>query len=126
MGLVAIKIHHLQDPHNPPGLPGEIPWQIAANGFKAYTYMNREDLAAWIEEAARLAGRPAAWAQAVEKAGTLELDAVIGSLRANEFDTIYGRIGFEEKGDVTGYQPFAWYVWQEGDYEPVDPAKLTE
>ena len=67
-----------------------------------------------------------AWAQAVEKAGTLELDAVIESLRANEFDTIYGRIGFDEKGDVTGYQPFAWYVWQEGDYEPVDPAKLTE
>ena len=67
-----------------------------------------------------------AWAQAVEKAGTLELDAVIESLCANEFDTIYGRIGFDEKGDVTGYQPFAWYVWQEGDYEPVDPAKLTE
>jgi hypothetical protein len=58
-GLVAIKIHHLHDPHNPPRLPGEIPWQIAANGFKAYTYMNREDLTAWIEEAARLAGRPA-------------------------------------------------------------------
>jgi branched-chain amino acid transport system substrate-binding protein len=67
-----------------------------------------------------------AWAQAVEKAGTLDLDAVIRSLRTDEFDTIYGRIGFDEKGDVTGYQPFTWYVWKDGDYAPVDPAELAE
>jgi branched-chain amino acid transport system substrate-binding protein len=66
------------------------------------------------------------WAAAVEKAGSLELEDVIEALRTNEFDTIYGQIGFDEKGDVYGYQPFAWYVWQEGDYKPVDPAKLTE
>jgi branched-chain amino acid transport system substrate-binding protein len=66
-----------------------------------------------------------AWGQAVEEAGTLELDAVIRSLRSNEFDTIYGRIGFDEKGDVTGYQPFAWYIWKDGDYAPVDPDKLA-
>jgi branched-chain amino acid transport system substrate-binding protein len=71
-------------------------------------------------------GAMQAWAAAVEKAGTLELEAVMEALRTNEFDTIYGQIGFDEKGDVYGYQPFAWYVWQDGDYEPVDPAKLTE
>jgi branched-chain amino acid transport system substrate-binding protein len=71
-------------------------------------------------------GAMQAWAAAVEKAGTLELEAVIEALRRNEFDTIYGQIGFDGKGDVYGYQPFAWYVWQDGDYEPVDPAKLTE
>jgi branched-chain amino acid transport system substrate-binding protein len=71
-------------------------------------------------------GAMQAWAAAVEKAGTLELEAVIEALRTNEFDTIYGQIGFDGKGDVYGYQPFAWYVWQDGDYEPVDPAKLTE
>ena len=71
-------------------------------------------------------GAMQAWAAAVETAGTLELDAVIESLRTNEFDTIYGRIGFDAKGDVYGYQPFAWYVWRDGDYKPVDPAKLTE
>ncbi len=65
-----------------------------------------------------------AWAQAVETAGTLELDAVTGALRSNEFDTIYGRIGFDAKGDVTGYQPFGWYLWQGGDYAPVDPTML--
>jgi branched-chain amino acid transport system substrate-binding protein len=67
-----------------------------------------------------------ALAQAVEKAGTLELDAVIDSLRTNEFDTIYGRIGFDTKGDVTGYEPFTWYVWEDGDYAPVGPAELAE
>jgi branched-chain amino acid transport system substrate-binding protein len=57
---------------------------------------------------------------------TLELDAVIRSLRSNEFDTIYGQVGFDEKGDVTGYQPFAWYLWRGGDYAPVDPATLGD
>jgi branched-chain amino acid transport system substrate-binding protein len=65
-----------------------------------------------------------AWAQAVETAGSLGLDALIESLRSSEFDTIYGRIGFDAKGDVTGYQPFGWYLWQGGDYSPVDPAML--
>jgi branched-chain amino acid transport system substrate-binding protein len=71
-------------------------------------------------------GAMQAWAQAVEKAGTLELDAVIESLHTHEFDTVLGRIGFDEKGDVTGYDPFTWYVWQDGAVAPVDPAELTE
>ena len=71
-------------------------------------------------------GAVQAWAQAVETAGTLELDAVIRTLRSDEFDTIYGRVGFDEKGDVTGYQPFGWYLWQDGDYAPVDPATLGD
>ena len=40
------------------------------------------------------------WAQAVEVAGTLELDAVIETLRTHKFDTVYGTIGFDDKGDV--------------------------
>jgi hypothetical protein len=39
---------------------------------------------------------------------------------------VLGRIGFDDKGDVYGYEPFTWYVWQEGDYAPVDPAERTE
>ncbi|MGH6897055.1 MAG: hypothetical protein ACREJ5_10985 [Geminicoccaceae bacterium] len=66
------------------------------------------------------------WTQAVEKAGTLELHAVIDSLRSHEFDTIYGKIGFDEKGDVIGYETFVWYVWQGGKYAPVDAAELAE
>lgn len=61
-----------------------------------------------------------AWAQAVEQAGTLERDAVIEALRSGQFDTVFGRIGFDDKGDVTGYEPFMWYVWQDGDAVPVN------
>jgi branched-chain amino acid transport system substrate-binding protein len=66
------------------------------------------------------------WAQAVEKAGTVELKAVAEALRTHAFDTVLGTIGFDEKGDVTGYQPFAWYVWKGGDYAPVNPAALSD
>jgi branched-chain amino acid transport system substrate-binding protein len=66
------------------------------------------------------------WAQAVEKAGTVEPKAVAEALRAHEFDTVFGTIGFDEKGDVYGYEPFVWYVWQEGDYAPADPAMLAD
>ena len=55
------------------------------------------------------------WAQAVEKAGSLELDAVVKTLRSEEFDTVLGRIGFDEKGDVTA-PGYVWYVWQDGEY----------
>jgi branched-chain amino acid transport system substrate-binding protein len=66
------------------------------------------------------------WAQAVEKAGTLELDAVIEALRTSQFDTLFGEIGFDEKGDVYGYETLVWYVWHQGDYAPVGPAELSE
>ncbi len=56
-GLVAVQIHHLKDQNGQTGSPGAIPPQIEANGFKAYKYTNKEDLARWIEEAAQKAGR---------------------------------------------------------------------
>jgi branched-chain amino acid transport system substrate-binding protein len=62
----------------------------------------------------------------VEKAGTLDHKAVIESLHAHEFDTVLGRISFDDKGDVRGFEPFVWYIWKDGNYAPVDPAKLTE
>jgi branched-chain amino acid transport system substrate-binding protein len=62
------------------------------------------------------------WAQAVEKAGTLDYEAVIESLHTHEFDTVLGRISFDDKGDVRGFEPFVWYVWKEGDYDPAELA----
>jgi branched-chain amino acid transport system substrate-binding protein len=67
-----------------------------------------------------------AWARAVEEAGTIEPGAVAAALRTHQFDTVLGTIGFDEKGDVTGYEPFTWYVWREGKYAPIDPAKVTD
>jgi branched-chain amino acid transport system substrate-binding protein len=66
------------------------------------------------------------WAQAVEKAGTVEPKAVAAALRAHQFDTVLGTIGFDEKGDVYGYEPFTWYIWGEGNYAPVDPAEVAD
>jgi branched-chain amino acid transport system substrate-binding protein len=67
-----------------------------------------------------------AWAQAVQRAGTFETKAVADALRAGEFETVLGRIGFDDKGDVTGYEPFVWYAWKDGRYAPVEPGGLTE
>jgi branched-chain amino acid transport system substrate-binding protein len=66
------------------------------------------------------------WAQAVEKAGTFDAAAVVETLRHNEFDTVLGRLGFDDKGDVTGIDSFIWYVWKDGKYGPVEPGKLTD
>jgi branched-chain amino acid transport system substrate-binding protein len=62
-----------------------------------------------------------AWAQAVKTARTFETDAVAAALRSHEFDTVLGTIGFDEKGDVTGYDTFVWHVWRDGKYVPLEP-----
>jgi hypothetical protein len=32
---------------------------------------------------------------------------------------VLGRIGFDEKGDITGFEPWQWYVWRaDGSYLP--------
>jgi branched-chain amino acid transport system substrate-binding protein len=51
-----------------------------------------------------------AWAQAANEAGSLELQAMIASLRKHQFDTVLGPIGFDGKGDVTLQSPVL-YVW---------------
>jgi branched-chain amino acid transport system substrate-binding protein len=58
------------------------------------------------------------WAEAVAAAGSLDPDAVIAAMHSRRFDTVLGRIGFDAKGDVTGFDPWQWYVWQDGDYVP--------
>jgi branched-chain amino acid transport system substrate-binding protein len=60
-----------------------------------------------------------AWAQAVEAAGSTKLDDVIASLRGGEFDTVLGKIGFDDKGDVTA-PGYVWYVWKDGTYDYVN------
>jgi branched-chain amino acid transport system substrate-binding protein len=64
------------------------------------------------------------WAQAAEAAGSLDLDAVIGVMHSRKFDTVLGRIGFDAKGDVTGFDPWEWYIWQaDGTYLPLEPKR---
>ena len=60
------------------------------------------------------------WAQAVEKTGTTDTARLADILRQEEFHTVLGPIGFDAKGDVTGFDPFVWFVWTDGKYVPMD------
>jgi branched-chain amino acid transport system substrate-binding protein len=67
------------------------------------------------------------WAQAVTAAGSLDLDAVTKVMHDRQFDTVLGRIGFDQKGDVTGFEPWGWYVWQaDGTYVPLKEPPRSE
>ena len=66
------------------------------------------------------------WAQAVERAGPIKPSVVAETLRASEFDTLLGRIGFDQKGDVTGANTFVWYVWQDGELTPFEGAAAQD
>ena len=38
-----------------------------------------------------------------------------------------GQIGFDEKGDVTGFEPWEWFVWQaDGTYVPLEQTSAKE
>ncbi len=74
---------------------------IEPEGYNLYTY-----------------GAIQAWAQAVEKTGKTDTDAVADALRANKFDTVLGNIGFDEKGDVTA-PGYVFYIWKDGKYDYV-------
>jgi len=64
-------------------------------------------------------GAVQAWAQAVERAASVEPKAVINALRSYEFETILGPVSFDAKGDVR--QPgFEWFIWRSGRYVPLE------
>jgi branched-chain amino acid transport system substrate-binding protein len=58
------------------------------------------------------------WAQAVERAGTLELAAVATTLRRGRFKTVLGPVAFDYKGDLEG-AAWLWNVWTNGEYLPL-------
>jgi branched-chain amino acid transport system substrate-binding protein len=59
------------------------------------------------------------WAQAVEKAGSTDLDAVIEALHGNQFETVLGPISFDDKGDVEG-AAYVMYHWENGEYAEIE------
>jgi branched-chain amino acid transport system substrate-binding protein len=67
-----------------------------------------------------------AWAQAVGHAGTFAAAAVAEALHSHEFETALGRIGFDEKGDVTGWGTYVWYVWQDGEFRLLEEPALAK
>jgi branched-chain amino acid transport system substrate-binding protein len=55
------------------------------------------------------------WAQAVEKAGTTDSEKVAATLRGQGWDTVIGKLGFDEKGDLKK-ATYVWYVFKDGNY----------
>jgi branched-chain amino acid transport system substrate-binding protein len=58
------------------------------------------------------------WAQAVERAGKLDLPAVVKMLHRGRFDTVLGPVTFDEKGDLAG-AAWQWQLWDNGTYRPL-------
>jgi branched-chain amino acid transport system substrate-binding protein len=56
-----------------------------------------------------------AWADAVEKAGSTDLEGVTEALHGNQFETVLGAISFDDKGDVQGSN-YVLYKWDNGQY----------
>lgn len=59
-----------------------------------------------------------AWAQAVERAGTVETAAVAGMLRRGRFETVLGPVAFDSKGDLRD-SSWQWKVWTNADHVPL-------
>ena len=118
------------------GMSSEDFWLTAGTAgegtlFTSFRDPSREPAAAAIIERARgrgivptyrvlySYGAIQAWAAAVERAGSLDFEAVSTSLHSHEFDTVLGRIRFDEKGDVSP-AAFDWFVWTNGEFVQKD------
>jgi branched-chain amino acid transport system substrate-binding protein len=58
------------------------------------------------------------WAQAVERAGSLDLPAVAGMLRRGRFTSVLGPVAFDHNGDLEDAS-WQWQRWSGGTYRPV-------
>ncbi len=59
------------------------------------------------------------FAQVVEMTGGIEIDALVSKLRSEKFDTVFGSIGFDNKGDVNA-PGYVFYEWSNGNYQYTD------
>ncbi|MBA5777656.1 branched-chain amino acid ABC transporter substrate-binding protein [Stappia sp. F7233] len=57
-----------------------------------------------------------AWAEAVKAAGSADHDAVVKALDDGDFNTVLGKLSFDDKGDVT-LPGYVWYEWKDGKYD---------
>jgi branched-chain amino acid transport system substrate-binding protein len=65
------------------------------------------------------------WAQAVAKAGTTDPMKVMKVIKAGAWDTVIGKMEFDEKGDIKQID-YVVYKWDDkGGYAEVDPGKGT-
>ncbi|HET6619959.1 MAG TPA: ABC transporter substrate-binding protein, partial [Dongiaceae bacterium] len=55
------------------------------------------------------------WAQAVDKAGTTDAAKVADTIRSGPWDTVIGKLAFDDKGDLTS-STYVWYEFKDGKY----------
>jgi branched-chain amino acid transport system substrate-binding protein len=65
------------------------------------------------------------WAQAVERAGTPDLVSVAEALRRGRFDSVVGRVAFDDNGDLSG-AGWQWQMWTNGTSVPLDLSQVTQ
>ena len=56
------------------------------------------------------------FAQAAELAGGTDIDNLIAKLKTKKFKTVFGLIGFDDKGDVNA-PGYVFYEWSDGKYD---------
>ena len=52
----------------------------------------------------------------MELTGGTDIDDLIGKLKTEKFETVFGAIGFDDKGDVNA-PGYVFYEWSDGSYE---------
>jgi branched-chain amino acid transport system substrate-binding protein len=57
-----------------------------------------------------------AFKQAAEKAKSIKIGDLVKALRSTDFDTMLGKISFDQKGDVTS-PAYRVYAWADSKYD---------
>jgi branched-chain amino acid transport system substrate-binding protein len=60
------------------------------------------------------------FASAIQDAGSGDKNKLAKSLRAREFDSLYGKISFDAKGDRVN-PPLSWYQWKNNKMIELQP-----
>lgn len=55
------------------------------------------------------------WSEAVRRANSADTAKVAAQIRGNSFDTVVGRLTYDQKGDIVGPQ-YVLYTWKNGKY----------
>ena len=77
---------------------------IDPEGYTLYTYATME-----------------LWSQAVAKVGSTDPKKVAEAIKAGEWDTVIGKLGFDEKGDIKAID-YVVYKWDaKGNYAEINP-----
>ncbi len=58
------------------------------------------------------------WKAAVEAAGTTDAVALSKAIRGQAFDTVIGKLTYDDKGDVLNPE-YVWFLWSKGEYKEI-------